>query len=69
MSELKPCPFCGSGTSKPMTSTQAGFSGVELAQTGEGWAVVHCGTCAAFGPPEREKVEAIAAWNRRAPHD
>jgi len=51
MSELKPCPFCGSEhvvCTKPTT-----------------WQV-WCTDCKCIGPWKTEREDAIEAWNRRA---
>ena len=53
MTELKPCPFCGSTNVKIMTN-------------GEGWWVecLKCGAMSGIG--EYSDDEAIETWNRRA---
>lgn len=66
MTELKPCPFCGSGLARePGRYTNASFSGVEL-MLGNGSWFVWCGTCCCEGRRSLDKAEAIAAWNTRA---
>lgn len=69
MTELLPCPFCGSGPAQSENRfTNASFSGVEIHSRGQvGMPEVYCGTCAAVGPPHPTETEAITAWNRRAP--
>lgn len=52
MSELKPCPFCGSDVGEPIECTN-------------GWYIV-CDECGTAGLAYDSKAEAIAAWNRRA---
>lgn len=64
MSDLKPCPFCGSGVAR--TVGNAGFSGVELMGAGTDRPFVWCGTCGSAGSSEDSDCKAIAAWNRRA---
>lgn len=54
MEELKQCPFCGSGN-------------VHVVDAKNGENSVECGDCCAVGPWKDEDVEAVAAWNRRAP--
>lgn len=52
MSELLPCPFCGS-------------SNVAMTLSTAYW--VCCLECEADGPPHEDaEAEAVAAWNRRA---
>ena len=52
--ELKPCPFCGG-------------EGVEILDYRErGWLyAIECLDCNASTGPQREKLDAIDAWNRR----
>lgn len=64
MSDLKPCPFCGSGVAR--TVGNAGFSGVELMGAGTDRPFVWCGTCGSAGSFEDSDCKAIAAWNTRA---
>ena len=54
MSELKPCPFCGSKDISLDPDSRFGF-----------WA--QCGDCSAAGPFQHLKHEAIEAWNERKP--
>lgn len=52
MSELKPCPFCGS-------------TDVHTSPNGENYAYVYCNTCGAEGPTN--DIGSVAmTWNRRA---
>ena len=50
MTELKPCPFCGSR---------------DVESWGKYWVVVVCLACGARGPSE-VGAAAIAAWNERS---
>lgn len=56
MSELWPCPFCGSDE-------------VFVSQTvqGSSWVVCENMHCGANGPMQPSPAEAVAAWNSRAP--
>lgn len=60
--KIKPCPFCGSGTSE-------GDNGPQLLRGDYcGQWLVCCGYCAARGPMvsvEQAKKAAVMAWNRR----
>ena len=60
MSELKPCPFCGSPHASE-TATATGFS----------WSksVYVCHSCGATGPRGENRDSARAAWNTRADSD
>ena len=49
MSDLKPCPFCGSDNTRAYSST------------GICW--VECLSCDAVGPTAKTEAEAIDAWN------
>ena len=53
MSEIIPCPFCG--------SENVGFGVGNIAY----WKWVHCAVCGAAGPDADNNVEAIAKWNTR----
>jgi Lar family restriction alleviation protein len=54
MSELKPCPFCGSAD-------------VVMTENDLGWPVGQCDDCGAAGPCIRaNKNKARSEWNRRA---
>ena len=64
--ELKPCPFCG-GEAGLYHHTPFGYEPswhVECVDGDGGDEGCGCGTC-----HHETKAEAIAAWNRRAPHD
>jgi Lar family restriction alleviation protein len=65
--ELKPCPFCGGGAS--YVKHEAGMRGT---QGFDRWDAVACrscgGTIGACDRRFRDKGDAAAAWNRRAPH-
>lgn len=52
MSELKPCPFCGSDDLRYM------FYG--------GSTVIHCAGCGIDGPVGADDDEAVEKWNCRA---
>lgn len=54
MTDLKPCPFCGSGRAHVTFDVDS-------------WASVHCPECRFNGPDFNHSASAIAAWNRRAP--
>ena len=61
MTELKPCPFCGSDS-------------VGVAETAYGnylniWFFAICDKCGARSKPFRDGDDAVKAWNRRAEHD
>lgn len=51
MSELKPCPFCGSKETI-------------LMKLSKGWTII-CNRCAVEGPYKKFKNHAIKAWNKR----
>jgi Lar family restriction alleviation protein len=53
MSELKPCPFCGSKYLGIIAPVEKAYQ-------------VQCGDCYASASVEQTKKKAIAAWNRRA---
>lgn len=62
--ELKPCPFCGGRAileSWPMTP----FEQICIPIEEKAWYGVFCNDCAASGPDDITKEDAIAAWNRR----
>lgn len=55
MSDLKPCPFCGSDdVYVPMTDSRID------------WYFVWCPGCCFAGPGRTKGQDAIEAWNRRA---
>ena len=65
MSELKPCPFCGSKKAMVLNMLEE-CRGMELAGiTKNNWNVV-CQKCFGMGGTRRSAVDAIKAWNRRA---
>ena len=53
MSELKPCPFCGT-------------SNCEIVSNGHDSQFVECMFCGASGPAHENHDETTEAWNRRA---
>lgn len=53
MSELKPCPFCGS-------------KDLRISHVGRDWNSVICRDCGGEGPEELGREDAISSWNRRA---
>lgn len=53
MQDLKPCPFCGGAD-------------LELEEIDEGYYVVACETCDAFGPMGEGEQGAMENWNYRA---
>jgi len=55
MTELKPCPFCGSKA--------------EIYQDYEGSWTIECTVCFARSWPRKDKEQAIEAWNRRATNE
>lgn len=65
MSELKPCPCCGSGPARgPGQYTSASFSGVEIMDpTNQPY--VWCGTCGLRTRACDSQAEAIETWNTR----
>jgi Lar family restriction alleviation protein len=60
MSELLPCPFCGSDDIEQIEGDR--YAG----QSGD-WCAIRCGKCEAEGPHVWGFPKAVAAWNRRAP--
>lgn len=66
MSELLPCPHCGSGPARSEGKyTQASFSGVELIDNGTGY-FIWCGTCGYMGDLGSDADSAADVWNNRA---
>ena len=53
MTELKPCPFCGSPPVEPwMRDWENSYS-------------AYCSECGCIGPSARSEEEAVNLWNRR----
>lgn len=55
--ELRPCPFCGSGLVGPLAESSC---------PGDRLGVVGCGVCGASGPSLFDAGELVARWNARA---
>jgi len=68
MTDLLPCPFCGSDIVGPLEFSQKQINGemVDIPFSPH----VHCGVCGVSGPVASNDKYAIEAWNtREQPHD
>lgn len=61
MTELLPCPFCGSGIRDEVMVVEDSLSRYIFPF----W--VQCGICFSRGPCMRREDKAIEAWNKRTP--
>jgi hypothetical protein len=59
--ELKPCPFCNSGTIR--FTIMNGKTAADIGSGSEIW-IVAC-LCGACGPNKSSAIAAIKAWNHR----
>ena len=53
MTELKPCPFCGSPPIEPWV------------RDWENTYSAYCSKCGCIGPSARNEEEAVSQWNKR----
>ncbi len=60
MTELKPCPFCGSNQLRTPMNVSIRNSKVEMKPTH-----VSCMECGADGPPITYVDDVVKAWNKR----
>ena len=64
MTELKPCPFCGSKRIEVLNVLESCPEYELIGMTEDNWNVV-CQDCFCMGGTTRTCFEAIEAWNRR----
>lgn len=69
MSDLLPCPFCGGVKHQVNTKAKGYFVKRAAMRAGKDSSnyLARCTKCGAKGPLAHSELDAIAAWNHRAP--